>query len=55
MWFNRANRKSPDLASGLLGTADVLLAPGAISIHRSGLEGAFPEPLEDLVFREADV
>jgi hypothetical protein len=32
-----------------------LLAPSAISIHRSGLEAALPEPLEDLVFREADL
>jgi hypothetical protein len=33
----------------------LLLALGAISIHRSGLEAALPEPLEDLVFREAEV
>jgi len=39
--------ESPDLASGLVGTSDVLLAPGAISIHRSGLEAAFSKPLDD--------
>jgi len=52
----KRNMKSPERGgSGLLGTSDVLLALGAISIHRSGLEAALPEPLEDLVFREADI
>ena len=40
---------------GFLGTSDVLLALGAVSIHWAGLEAAFLEPLHDLVFREADV
>jgi len=38
-----------------LPAADLLLAPGAISVHRSGLETAFFQPALDLVFGEADV
>ena len=47
--------KKPRVGSGLLGLPESLLALGAVSIHRSGLETAFPEALEDLVFREADI
>src|SRR6266704_2851340 len=39
----------------VLPAADLLLAPGAISVHRSGLETAFFQPALDLVFGEADV
>ena len=31
------------------------MALGAISIHRSGLEAALLEPLQDPVFRESEV
>src|SRR5438876_12382257 len=43
------------LPVSVLPAADLLLAPGAISVHRSGLETAFFQPALDLVFGEADV
>jgi hypothetical protein len=49
-------KKAPSAAArGFWVFQKSLLALGAISIHRSGLEAALPEPLEDLVFREANI
>jgi hypothetical protein len=48
--------KKPRFGIGAFGVFQMpLLALGAISIHRPGLEAALLEPLQDLVFREADV
>ena len=53
-----------DLSFGLLAAAAhmgscplriLLLALGALAIHRPGLEAAFFQPLHDPVFREAEV
>jgi len=54
MGVNR-NIKSPDSNRGSWVFQRSLLALGAISIHRSGLEAALLEPLQDLVFREPDI
>jgi hypothetical protein len=51
--MGEVNIKKPDAGSGLLGTSDVLLALGAASIHRSGLEAAFFQPALDPVFRSS--
>ena len=49
------NVKKLDARSEILGTQKSLLAPGAISIHRPGLEAALLEPLQDLAFRESNI
>jgi hypothetical protein len=42
-------------AHGVSPAAEFLLALGALTIHRSGLEAAFFQPALHLVFREADI
>jgi len=41
--------------SGLFFTSEILLALGAVAIHRSGLKAALFEPPLKLVFGEADI
>src|ERR1700730_12086438 len=53
--FQHRNIKSPKSARGFWVFLESLWALGAVSIHRSELETAFSEPLEDQVFREADI
>jgi hypothetical protein len=55
MWFNSINTKSPDPVSGLWVCRKSSLALDALAVHRSGLETPLLEPLQDLVFREADI
>ena len=50
----REMEKKPSGVSGL-SFLRILLALGALAIHRPGLEAALFETLEDLVFGEADV
>jgi hypothetical protein len=47
--------KKPRLAIGAFVLSEVLLALGAIAIHRSGLEVAFFQPALNAVFGEADI
>ena len=47
---NVKNVKKLRCLIGAFGSFGSLLALGAISIHRPGLEAAFSEPLQDLVF-----
>jgi len=55
MTSTKRHEKAPIRYRGFCVFQKSLLALGAISIHRSGLETAFFEPLHDPVFREAEV